>query len=157
HLKSNTERPMRARLLLLCVIVLSASRTLADPPEPPSVENLIESLRNNDFFERLRALDALAAQRASSGKYAPALREQLRDKDQAAREQAALALAALGLGEQAVFDELLAGMGRRSRGMYLSQPEQARSSMAALVKLGPKAVPALIKVMEDKKYSGRDL
>src|SRR5262249_47199042 len=61
------------------------------------------------------------------------------------------------VGELAVIDELMAGMGRRSRGIYLSQPEPARSSMAALVKLGPKAVPALIKAMEDEKYAARDL
>src|SRR5262249_13129477 len=71
--------------------------------------------------------------------------------------QAALALAALGVGEQAVMDELLSGMGRRSRGVYLSQPERARSPMAALVKLGPKAVPTLISVMDDQQYAGRDL
>jgi HEAT repeat protein len=56
-----------------------------------------------------------------------------------------------------VIDELLAGMGRRSPATYLSQPEQARSSMAALVKLGPKAVPTLIQAMDDEQYAGRDL
>src|SRR4029453_8266023 len=114
---------MRVRLSLLCVIALSASLSLADPPELPSVEKLIESLRNNDFAGRQRALDALAAQRASSEKHAPALRGQLRDKDRAARQQAAIALAALGVGEPAVIDELLDGMGRRSGAAYLSQPE----------------------------------
>jgi HEAT repeat protein len=148
---------MRVRLSLLCVVALSASLSLADPPALPSVEKLIESLRNNDSVVRQRALDALAAQRASSEKYAPALRSQLRDKDRAARQQAAMALAVLGIAEQAVIDELLAGMGRRSLGVYLSQPESARSSMAALVKLGPKAVPALIKAIEDEQYAGRDL
>src|SRR5262249_2903255 len=128
-----------------------------DPPDQPTVETLIESLRSNDFAERQRALDALSARRAPSGKHAAALFEQLNDKDQASRQQAALALAALGAGEQAVIDELLAGMGRRSPGVYLSQPEQARSSMAALVKLGPKAVPALIRAIDDRRYAGRDL
>ena len=127
---------MRARRSLLCVIALSASLSLADPPEPPSVETIIESLRDNDFAERQRALDALAAHRASSEKYAPALRERLRDKDETTRQHAAMALAALGVGEQVVIDELLAGMGRRSLATYLSQPEKALSSMAALVKLG---------------------
>src|SRR5262249_1703555 len=89
--------------------------------------------------------------------HAAALREQLRDKNQAARQQAALALAALGVGEQTVIDELVAGMGRRSPGVYLSQPERARSPMASLVKLGPKAVTTLIKVMDDQQYAGRDL
>jgi HEAT repeat protein len=143
---------------LLCVFALSASLAPADPPASPSIEILIESLRSNDFAERQRALDALAAQRDSAGKYAPALRERLRDKDQAARQQAAMALAGLGVGEAGVIDELLAGMGRRSpAGVYLSQPERALSSMAALVKLEKKAVPALIKAMDDERYASRDL
>src|SRR5262249_21808048 len=123
-------------LWLLCVIGLSSSLSQADPPEPPSVEKLIESLRSSDSAERQRALDALSAQRASFHRHAAALREQLRNKDQASRQQAAMVLAALGADEQAVIDELLAGMGRRSRGVYLAQPERARSSMAALVKIG---------------------
>jgi HEAT repeat protein len=143
--------------VLLCVIALSSSLSLADPPLAPSVEKLIESLRSNDFAERERALDALADRRASAEKYAPGLREQLRDKDQEARQQAAMALAALGEGEQAVIDELLAGMGRRSPPGYSSQPERARNAMAALVKLEKKAVPALIKAMDNKEYASRDL
>jgi HEAT repeat protein len=142
---------------LLCAITLSVSISLAEPPDPPSIEKLIESLRSNDFAERQKGLDALSAQRALSEKYAARLQSQLADKDQASRQQAAMALAALGFGEQAVIDELLAGMGRRSIGVYLSQPERARSPMAALVKLGPKAVPALIAAMNDEQYTGRDL
>jgi HEAT repeat protein len=142
---------------LLCVITLGGSLAVADPPEPPSVEKLIESLGSDDFGERQGALEALSARRASSEKHVPALREQLRDDDQASRQQAALALAALGVGEPAVIDELLAGMGRRSIGIYLSQPERARSPMAALIKLGPQAVPALITAMDDQQYAGRNL
>jgi HEAT repeat protein len=138
-------------------MTLGGSLALADPLESPSVEKLIQSLGSNDFGERQGALEALSTRRASSEKHVPALREQLRDNDQESRQQAALALAALGVGEPAVIDELLAGMGRRSVGIYLSQPERARSSMAALVKLGPKAVPALIKAMDDQQYAGRNL
>jgi len=138
-------------------MTLSGSLSLADPPEPPSVEKLIESLRSDNFAERQQALEGLSTRRAVSGKHAAALLKQLRDDDQASRQQAALALAALGVSEQAVMDELLAGMGRRIVGVYLSQPEPARSSMAALVNLGPKSVPALIGAMNDKKYAGRDL
>jgi hypothetical protein len=58
----------------------------------------------------------------------------LRDGDEAARQQAAQALAALGVAEQAVIDELLAGMGRRSLATYLSQPER---------QIGPAAKAAL--------------
>jgi len=85
------------------------------------------------------------------------VRERLRDKDELVRQHAAMALAALGVGEQAVVDQLPGGMGRRSLATYLSQPERARSSMAALVKLGPLAMPALIKAVEDDQYAGRDL
>jgi HEAT repeat protein len=73
------------------------------------------------------------------------------------REYIAAALAALGVADPGVIDELLAGMGRRSLATYLSQPERARSSMAALVKLEAKAVPALIQAMKDERYAGRDL
>lgn len=149
---------MPLRLSLLCAISLSASFSLADPPEPPSVEKLIETLRSIDLAERQRALDGLIARRDLADKYAPALREQLRDKDETVRQQAAMALAGLGVGEKAVIDELLAGMGRRSpAGAYLSQPERARTPMGALVMLGSKAVPALIKAMDDEQYAGRDL
>ena len=143
--------------LLFGVLVLSSPLSLAGPPEPPSVEKLIESLRSGDFAERQRALEALSSRRASTETQA-VLREQLRSMDQEARQQAAMALAALGANEQAVIDELLAGMGRRSpRGLYLSLPERARSSMAALVKVGPKAVGALVRSMGDEKFAGRDL
>ena len=57
---------MQVRPALLCIIALSASLSLAVPPEPASVETVIESLRNNDLAERQRALDTLAAHRASS-------------------------------------------------------------------------------------------
>jgi HEAT repeat protein len=144
-------------LSLLCAIALSSSLSLADAPQAPSVEDLIKSLRSNDFAERQRALDALSARRSSFHEHTAALREQLRDQDHSTRQEAAMALAALGVGEQAVIEELLAGMGRRSSTAYLSQPERARCSMAALVKLGPQAVAALIKAMNDEQYAGQDL
>ena len=144
-------------LALLSAIILSSSLCFTDGPDLPSIEKQIESLGSNDFAERERALDALSTQRSSSEKYATALREQLQGQDQELRQQAAMALAAFGICEQAVIDELLAGMGRRSIATYLSQPERARVSMAALVKLESKAVPALIKAMDDEQYAGRDL
>jgi hypothetical protein len=148
---------MQTRLLLPLVFALTALHSLAGSPEPASVEELIEALRDNDFVVRQRALDALAARRESADMHAPALRARLSDADPAARQHAAMALAALGVGEQPVIDELLAGMGRRSPEVYLSQPERARGSMAALVKLGAVAVPALIMAIEDESYAGRDL
>jgi len=148
---------MRTFSSLLLTIALSGSLSLADPPESASVEKLIEAVASNNFAERERAIEALAGHRDAAEKHAPALREQLEGKDQAAREQAALALSALGIAEPAVLDELLAGMGRRSVGMYLSQPERARSFLGALAKLGPKAVPALIKALQDDQYAGGDL
>src|SRR5262249_19854110 len=40
---------------------------------------------------------------------------------------------------------------------YHAQPEDARSAMRALVKLGAKAVPALVTALEDEKFAGRYL
>lgn len=141
----------------LVVIALSVSLTLADAPEPASVDQLIEALASNDFAERERAIDTLATRREEVKKHAPQLRKQLASKDQASREQAAMALGALGIAEPMVLDELLAGMGRRSRAAYLSQPERARSFVSALTKLEAKAVPALVKALDDDKYASRDL
>lgn len=39
----------------------------------------------------------------------------------------------------------------------MSRPEPARTLMYALVKLGSKAMPALVKAMDDMQYAGRDL
>jgi len=118
---------------------------------------LIHALGSTSFAERQGAIDGLTRQRDSADQYASLLRKQLSAKDQSLRQQAAMALAALGVGDQPVIDELLEGMGRRSPGAYLSQPEYARSPMSALVKLGEKAVPSLVKAYDDERYTGRDL
>ncbi len=151
-------RDMTLRSSIVVAITLCAPLAQAETPNSPAVEELIKSLGSTAFAEREQALDALASNRELAEKYAPALRKQLRDSHEASRLQAALALAAFGIGEQPVIDELLAGMGKRSpRGIYLSQPETARIPMRALVKLGPKAVPALVQALEDEPYTGRDL
>jgi HEAT repeat protein len=139
----------------LCLIVLIASLSRAEPPEPPTAESLIESLRSGDFAERERALDALSETRTVSEPLIETLRERLEDEDETSRQHAAMALAALGLGGQRVIDELLAGMGRRSAATYLSQPEKARTSMAAIAKLGADAVPSLVRAIEDEAYVGK--
>src|SRR5262249_30643307 len=95
---------------------------------------------------------------ASSQTSLPMLRERLRDEEPEKRQQAAMALAALGAADPMVIAELLSGMGRRApAATYLAQPERARSFVTALVMVGSKAVPALTKAMEDEKYAGRDL
>lgn len=147
---------MQSLLALYFVINLGGTLYLVEPSEL-TIEQLLASVARDDFAERESALDRLAAQRASTEEHLPRLRERLHDEDPLVRQHAALALAVLGVDKQPVIDELLAGMGRRCRATYLSQPERARSSMAALVRLGPKAVPALIKAMSDEKYASRDL
>src|SRR5262249_22137713 len=44
-----------------------------------------------------------------------------------------------------------------SPGRYHEQPEDPRAAMAALVKLGARAVPALVTALEDDKFAGRYL
>jgi len=48
-------------------------------------------------------------------------------------------------------------MGERYPTRYHAQPEDALSAMQALVKLGPKAVPALVTALEDEQFAGRYL
>lgn len=138
------------------LIGLSGWLSLTVVQETASIEQRINSLRNGDFVERQRALDALTTMRASPEMLA-SLREQMCSEGLESRQHAAMALAALGADDQTVIDELLAGMARRSPAIYASQPELARSSMAAMVKVGPKAVPSLIRALEDEQYLGRDL
>jgi HEAT repeat protein len=149
---------MRTPIWLALVLALGTSLTRADSPDSPSIESLIDAVGDNDFFKREKALDALVTRRDTFNKYVPLLRERLGDEKPEKRQQAAMALAALGALEPMVIDELLLGMGQRAPvGTYLAQPERARSSMSALVMLGSKAVPALIKAMNDEQYAGRDL
>ena len=148
---------MRFHQLLFCSVLISTSYALADPPQSSTVEELIDSLKSNDLVGRRIVFQELAKHRDAAEDYAPQLREQLRHGDQPSRQQAAMALAALGVDEPAVDEELLAGMGQRTLTSYLSQPEKARSFMAALVMLGQRAVPELIKAAEDDRYPGRDL
>jgi HEAT repeat protein len=142
-------------IAVFCLIAGLASATLGDGKELPRPEQVIEVLRSGDFVARQRTLDALAADRQQADKYAPALRLGLKDKDRAVRQQAAIALAAFGFADQPILDELLAGMARRHPGRYHSQPEDALSAKWALVKLGAKAVPALIKAQADESYAVR--
>jgi hypothetical protein len=148
---------VRFSTLICLLIALTYPVTAEDTPRIQSVPQLLERLSSNDFFERQQALDELTERRALAEQYAPRLRERLNQGDPDARQEAAMALAALGIAEQAVIDELLAGMGRRSISTYLAQPERAQSSMAALVNLGRDAVPAIVKTIDDEKYPGRDL
>lgn len=128
----------------------------AEPVPPPSIDALLKSLESVDFGERERALDGLSTQRDAAGDFVPGLRERLSDLDQKSRQHAAQALAALGVSEAAVIDELIAGMDRRVRVWYLSGPDPALTSLAAMVKLGAPAVPALVKAVEDSGYTNRD-
>ncbi|MBS0262861.1 MAG: hypothetical protein JSS02_12985 [Planctomycetes bacterium] len=76
-------------------------------------------------------------------------RAQLQDSDPAIRETAALALAAKGISDQQVLDELVAGMRRLRIGVYLTQPVPAYLCQAALVKLGQPAIPVLVQALAE--------
>lgn len=151
-------RPMVSRIwtAALAGMVAAAVVPAAEPVSPPSIDVLLQSLGSADFGERERALDGLRAQREAAGDRVPELRERLGDSDQETRQRAARALAALGVSESAVIDELLAGMERQIRNRYLSGPDPALTSLSALVKLGAPAVPALVKAMEDPQYTNSD-
>src|SRR5438874_1959937 len=132
----------------------AASAGRAAPVKP---DRLIPLLRDGDFRARQRALDDLAANPSAAEKYGPVLRQALKDRDRAVRQQAAMALAGFGLADRAVLEELVQGMGEPHPGRYHAQPEDPRSAMRALVKLGAKAVPALVPALEDEKSAGRYL
>ncbi|MFN0130383.1 MAG: hypothetical protein ACKV19_27285 [Verrucomicrobiales bacterium] len=135
---------------------LAGAVSAAEPVPPPSIEALLKSLESVDFGERERALDGLSAQRDAAGDRVPELRERLRDSDRESRQRAGQALAALGVSETAVIDELISGMERRVRNRYLNGPDPALTSLSALVKLGAPAVPALVKAMENPGYTNSD-
>ena len=151
-------RPSQSRRISswILVMALTGAVSAAEPISPPSIDALLKSLESVDFGERERALDGLSAQRDTAGSRLPELRERLRDPDQEVRQRAARALAALGVSESAVTDELLAGMERQLKNRYLDGPDPALTSQSALVKLGAPAVPALVKAMEDPEYTNAD-
>src|SRR5215218_8551252 len=123
----------------------------AGPAATVEPDHLIPLFRDGDFMARQRTLDALAANPSAAEKYGPVLRQALKDRDRAVRVQAAVALAGFGLADEPVLRELVRGMGERHPARYHAQPEDPRSAMRALVKLGAKAVPALVMALEDEE------
>jgi HEAT repeat protein len=122
----------------------------ADDAKVPPPEKLVETLRNADFVTRQQTLEDLAANQDLAEMYVPTLRLALKDKDRAVRQQAAIGLAGFGIAEQGVLDQLVERMGQAHSGRYQTQPEGLLSPTAALVKLGKKAVPCLLKAMDDE-------
>src|SRR5215510_14393446 len=131
--------------IAVALLLLSLPERRAAAAGPAAVvepDRLIPLLRDGDLRARQRTLDALAANPSAVEKYGPVLRQALKDRDRAVRQQAAMALAGFGLADEAILKELVLGMGERYPTRYHTQPEDARSAMLALVKLGAKAVPA---------------
>src|SRR5262245_25242631 len=110
--------------------------TATEPATAVEPDRLIALLREGDFMARQRTLDVLAANPSAIAKYRPVLRLALKDRDRAVRQQAAIALAGFGQADKLILDELVRGMGERHPSRYHTQPEDARSAMRALVKLG---------------------
>lgn len=145
---------MRARRTLWIVffstlIAVVTSPALSDDVKVPPPDKLVETLRSADFVTRQRTLESLAANQALAEAYVPTLRLALKDDDRAVRQQSAIAMAGFGIDELTVLDILVEGMGQAHPGRYQAQPE-GLSSTAALVKLGKKAVPSLLKAMDDE-------
>jgi HEAT repeat protein len=143
--------------VLLLLSLPERRAAAAGPAVVVEPDRLIPLLRDGDFRARQRTLDALAANPSAVEKYGPVVRQALKDRDRAVRQQAAVALAAFGLADRAILEELVRGMGERYPARYHAHPEDARSAMQALVKLGAKAVPALVAALEDEKFAGRYL
>lgn len=131
--------------------------TATEPMAMVDPDRLIALLRDGDFKARQSALDSLAAKPLAIAKYEPILRRAMKDQDRNVRQQAAMALAGFGLADKLILDELVRGMAQPHPGRYHTQPEDARSAMWALVKLKAKAVPALIRALDDTTFGGRYL
>src|SRR5919202_1934612 len=94
------------------LMLLSLPERRAAPPRPPPAvepDRLLPLLRDGDFTARQRTLDALAANPSAVEKYGSVLRQALKDRDRAVRQQAAVALAGFGLADGPVLEELVRG------------------------------------------------
>jgi HEAT repeat protein len=138
-------RPLCASLILL---LLTPVLALAEEP------TLAQILRDGDATAKRRALAELWRQPVDE-KHHPALREVLKDSDKNVRQLAASALAWSGATDKAVIDELIRGMAEPWKPSYRALPDDPLAARDALVKVGAKAVPALVAVLEDKKRPAR--
>jgi HEAT repeat protein len=146
-----------ARGFALAFMLFSLQSPQAIGAEPVAMvppDRLIRLLRDGDFKARQAALDALAANPSARSQYESVLRQALKDPDRNVRQQAAMALAGFGLGYKLILEELVQGMAEPHPGRYHTQPEDPRSAMSALVKLGAKAVPTLIPALENETFAG---
>lgn len=129
--------------------ILLAAPLLA---EEPSLEKV---LKDGDVPAKKRALGRFIPGPLDD-KQTPFLREAMKDKDRGVRQTAAVALACAGDSGKTVTDELVKGMGEPWTPRYGSTPDDPLAARKALVKIGEKAVPALIAALEDKKYPARE-
>jgi hypothetical protein len=136
------------RLSALLVVSLAAPLSA----EEPSLERV---LKGGDVPARKRALGGFIPGPAD-GTQKPLIREALRDRDRGVRQTAAVALAWAGEADGTVVDELVKGMAEPWTPTYARTPDDPFAARQALVKLGGKAVPALIAALEDKKYPARE-
>ena len=135
------------RFFALVVLLVTPALASAD-------ETLAKVLRDGDADAKRRAL-AEFWRKPVDEKYHPALRKALKDADKNVRQLAASALAWSGATDKAVVDELIRGMAEPWKPSYRALPDDPLAASEALVRVGEKAVPALVAVLEDKKHTAR--
>lgn len=135
------------RLSVILAMMLASPLLAEDPP-------LAKILQNGNVAAKKRALAGLIPGPADE-KQRPVIRKALKDKDRGVRQAAAVALAWAGENDPAVIDELINGMAEPWIPRYFSLPDDPLTARKALVKIGAKAVPAMIAVVEDKKHPAR--
>jgi HEAT repeat protein len=132
--------------------------TVAGEPRQASDEaaSIVEMLRGGDPRGQA-ALAALAEDPLRREDHEAVLRQALATDDHRLRQQAAIALAGLGIADREVLDELTRGLGASTPPRYLVLPGDPQAAQWALEKLGAPAVPALVGVVKDPQHRGRRL
>jgi hypothetical protein len=93
-----------------------------------------------------------------SQKYRQALTRALTDADKKVRRRAAIALVECGAADAAVIDVLRAGISEPwVPAYYYPYPDGPYVMQSALVRIGERAVPALVEVLRDEQNPGRGL
>ena len=134
------------RLSALLVVSLVAPLFAEEPLE--------KVLRDGDAAAKKRAMSGFMTSPADE-KLKPLIRVALKDKDRGVRQTAAVALAVAGDNDDDVIGELVTGMAEPWIPRYGSLPDDPFTARKALVKIGAKAVPALVAAVENKKYPAR--
>lgn len=135
------------RLSAILAMLLASPLLAEDQP-------LANILRDGNVAAKKRSLAGFIPGPADE-KQRAVIREALEDGDRGVRQTAAVALAWAGDKDPAVIDELIKGMAEPWIPRYVSLPDDPLTARKMLDKIGAKAVPAMIAVVEDKKHPAR--